>query len=42
MQVNGITSRAIHGEEISKGQLSFVHGTAPDLIAILKEIKYLG
>lgn len=38
MQLNGITSRAIHGEEISKGQFNFVHGTAPDLIAILKGI----
>lgn len=38
MQINGITSRAIHGEEISKGQFNFVHGTAPDLIAILKGI----
>lgn len=38
MQVNGITSRAIHGEDISKGQINFVHETAPDLIAILKGI----
>lgn len=38
MQVNGITSRAIHGEEISKGQINFVHDTAPRLIAILEEI----
>lgn len=38
MQIHGITSRAIHGEEISKGQFNFVHGTAPDLIAILKGI----
>ncbi|MCC4766165.1 hypothetical protein FXW07_05930 [Methanosarcina sp. DH1] len=38
MQILGITNRAIHGEDISKGQFNFVHGTAPDLIAILKGI----
>jgi hypothetical protein len=38
MQVLGIANGAIHGEEISKGQFNFVHGTAPDLIAILRGI----
>lgn len=38
MQVNGITNMAIHGADVSKGQFYFVQDTAPNLIAILKEI----